>query len=200
MKKCIKILILIIVLTLIVLCILFCRKFNKVNKIIEKMEENSKIDNYYFKNDDLNKKRNNNIVIIEQRFYFNILYYYDFNIKKCYIIDEDNKIYYELDITESDKEILDFPLYYKLTTDYSLKSKIKSVFEWKITDLNKNLYEIVTKNNNKIIFDKTTGYILEIDNMSLENKYYKSSNVLKINTVKDDEMNLPDLTEYTREN
>ena len=200
MKKCIKILIVIIVLTLIVLCILFCRKFNKVNKIIELMEENSKIDNYLFMNNDLIKKRNNNIVIIEQRFYFDILYYYDFNIGKCYIIDEDNKIYYELDITEADKEILDFPLYYKLTTDYSLKSKIKSVFEWKITDLTDKLYEIVTKNNNKVIFDKTSGYILEINNMSLENEYYKSSNYLKVNKVDDNETKLPDLTEYTKEN
>lgn len=199
MKKCIKILIVIFILALVILCILFGRKFNKVNKIIKLMEENSKIDNYFFMDDDLIKKRNKNIVIIEQRYYSNICYYYDFDIKKCYIIDKDNKVYYELDITEYDKEVLDFPLYYKLTTDYSSKNKIKLVFEWKIKDLNDTLCEIITKNNDKVIFDKTTGYILEIDNMNLKNKFYKNSNVLNINQIKDEEVKMPDLTEYIKE-
>ena len=73
------------------------------------------------------------------------------------------------------------------------------MFEWKIKDLNDTLCEIITKNNDKVIFDKTTGYILEIDNMNLKNKFYKNSNVLNINQIKDEEVKMPDLTEYIKE-
>ena len=200
MKRCIKILSIIVVLIFIILFILAGIKFRRINEIIELMKENSKIDNYFFMDDDIIQKRDGNIVIIEPRYYFEMCYYYDFNNKKYFVIDRDNKIYYELDITEADKEVLDFPLYHNLTTDYSFKNKLKLLFEWKINDFSDNLYEITVKDNTKVIFDKTTGYIVKISNISLENKYYKNPNILIVNEVDSEEMVLPDLSEYTKEN
>ena len=200
MKRWIKILSVIIIAILVILFILIGMKFKRINEIIELMEKNSKIDNYYFRDDDLIKIRNDNVVIMKQRYYFEICYYYDFTNNKCFVIDEDNKIYYELDITEADKEALDFPLYYNLTTDYSFKNKLKLLFKWKINDFSDNLYEIITTDNTKVIFDKTTGYVVKVINIILENKDYKNPNVLIINKVKDEETILPDLTEYVKGN
>ena len=200
MKRWIKILSVIIIAILVILFILIGMKFKRINEIIELMEKNSKIDNYFFMDDNIIKKRNNNIVIIEQRYYFEMYYYYDFTNKKCFVIDKDNKIYYELDITEADKEALDFPLYYNLTTDYSFKNKLKLLFKWRISNFSDNLYEIITTDNTKVIFDKTTGYVVKVSNISLENKDYKNPNILIINKVKDEETILPDLTEYVKGN
>lgn len=200
MKRWIKILSIIVIVILIILFILIGMKFKRINEIIVLMEKNSKIDNYFFMDDNIIKKRNNDIVIIEQRYYFEMYYYYDFTNKKCFVIDKDNKIYYELDITEADKEALDFPLYYNLTTDYSFKNKLELLFKWRINDFSDNLYEITTTDNTKVIFDKTTGYVVKVSNISLENKDYKNPNILIINKVKTEETILPDLTEYVKGN
>ena len=199
MKKLIKAVIKVLI---VILFIMYIVKFYKVNKIIELMKKNSEFENYYFDDHSLIKKRNKNIVMIFPSYDSKIYYYYDFDAtdKKYYIIDIDNKTYYKEDITESDYDLLDFPLYNYLTSDYSLLNKISLVFDWKINDYDNDRYEIITKQNDRVIFDKNTGFILRVSNLSLENNFEKDVNDCAVNYVTDEETKFPNLEDYDEEN
>ena len=197
MKKILKLLVLIFILILIICIILFIIKFNKVNRIIELMAKNSEIDNYYFEDEEMVKERYKNIVKISFGNYENSYYYYDFNNMKCYIVDENNNYYFETDISEIDKEILDFPLYSSFTRDYSLKNKLKLVFDLKIKNYDENCYEIITKENRKIIFDKNSGYILKSEKINSEDSDNKNFVNISVNTVSIDDVKIPNLEIYS---
>ena len=187
MNKFMKILILIIALISIVLISLFVAKFNKINEIINLMKINSEIDNYYFENSDMIIKRYKDIVYIIPGSHLDFYYYYNFKLGKVYIIDEDNKTYYEEEIENSDKSVLEFPLYSYLTKDFSLKNEFKLVFKWKIKDFDNDKYEIITENDDKIVFDRNTGFILNVNGVEYGN--------ILINKI--DESDIPDINTYT---
>ena len=190
MNKFVKLLILIVVFILIILSILFIVKFYRVNKIIELMKKNSKIDNYKLEDSDLIRNRYKNIILITPTNDSNLCYYYDFDIDKCYIIDKMSKIYFENNIEESDKDLLNFPLYNYLTDDYSFKNKIKLIFLWKIRKYDDSKFEIITERKDKVIFDKETGLVLNVNDI-------KSCNIAinKVETVE-----FPKISEYNRQN
>ena len=169
MNKFVKILISIFILILIILLILFVVRFYRVNKIIELMKKNSEIDNYYFEDSNFVKKRYKNIIMINPISDSNLYYYYDFDNSKYYVIDENSETYYEYDITESNKDLLNFPLYYHLTFDYSFKNKLKLVFLWKIKKYDDTKYEIIKDDNDKAIFDCKTGFVVSINDIETGN-------------------------------
>ena len=201
MKK--KIVILIFVLLLIVLNILFFTKFYKVNKIVNLMRKDNLKQNYsctIILNDSqtLLVKRNKNIimqVLNENDDYF--LNYYNFNENNVYNIIDEIRNFYKRKIEIPDKYVLDFPLYRYLTDDYSFINKLKLVSEWKIEDYGNNKYEITTKDNYKVVFNKNTGLVESVTNASEKKRVYYILEDYQENCVTDEDVALPDLSEYT---
>ena len=187
MNKFVKILISIVILILMILASIFIVKFHRVNKIIELMKKNSEIDNYLLENDSISKKRYENIIRIVFGNDSNLYYYYDFDVGIYYIIDKDNNIYYEDSIEEADKKLLEFPFYSYLTNNYTFKNKLKLTFLWKIKIYDKTKYQIITENNDKIVFDGKTGVILKVND----------ENVGSIIIGETKRINIPDLSNYT---
>ncbi len=187
----------------IMLLILFFVKLYKVNKIINLMKINVDKNNYSYSIKDIVEsvknriKRNKNVILGSMSLKQNVFDYYDFNSKFVYNFDNKNNSYTKRDLQEYDNEFFEFPLYKFLTSDYSFKNKLKLVFEWKIKDYDENCYEITTKNNYKIIFDKTTGVALRAMNYDLEEKFDIIIEDFKENSVTDEETKLPDLNEYS---
>lgn len=167
------------------------------------MEENSKKLNYSYINEDVLDnslkiffERKGNILVRTSLVYPNYYFYYEFNNKILYNINKENKLYYKRNIGENDKNLLKFPFYEFLTSDYSLKNKLKLVFEWKITDYDNDRYEITTKDNYKIIFDKNTGLALRVTNINPDKRTDKVVKDFEYNSVTDDDVKLPDFSEY----
>ncbi len=202
MKK--KIIVLIfIVLVLIILNILFFIKFYKVNKIISLMKVNNKKINYSYSiiinNNSCLLKRSKNIIIqVLNENNSQFLNYYDFNENYVYNIIDKYRIYYKRKIEKTDYSKNNFPLYEYLTIDYSFINKLKLVFEWKIEDHGNDKYEITTKDNYKVIFNKNTGLAESVTNASEKKRVYYILEDYQENSVTDEDVVLPDLSEYTK--
>ena len=167
------------------------------------MEQNSKKLNYYYINEDLLndkftislKRKENNLTysLLDNP---NFCFYYNFDERIVYVIDNENKTFYKRDLDEFDKNILDFPFYNFLTSDYSLKNKLKLVFEWKISNYDNDRYEITTKNNYKIIFDKNTGIALSVININPNERVDRVIKEFEFDCVTDEDVKFPDLSGY----
>ena len=205
MKKKI-IFILTLILLVVVFSTLFFIKFYKVNKIIDLMKVNSNKQNYsYFEKDYVEKinisfiKRAKDIILHRDlTINKNILNYYNFYEKETYIFDEDNNSYLLRKILYTEESFFKFPFYNYLTSDFSFKNKLRLVFDWKIEDIENNCYEITTKENYKITFDKNTGIILRVRSLNPKTKFDKGIEDFKENSVTEEDVKLPDLTEYTQ--
>ena len=196
-----KKIIIIVVIIIVILIILFSIKFYKINKIINLIEENNKKLNYSYIDEDILEnnfsrlfKHKGNILINITCEDVNDYIYYDLKSKIVYNIDNENKVYYKRTIDINDE--LKFPFYEFLTSDHSLKNKLKLVFEWKLTNYDNDRYEITTKDNYKIIFDKNTGIALRVTNMNPDKRTDKVVKDFEYNSVTDDDVKLPDLSEY----
>ena len=205
MKKKI-IFILILLLIIVVLSILSFIKFYKVNKIIDLIKANSNKQNYSYKEKNfLNPKillyiaHYKNIVLYENELMNQkTLDYYDLKNKIMYHFDNIDKNCVVRKLLYSDKKFLEFPFYRYLTSDFSFKNKLRLVFDWKIEDIENNCYEITTKENYKITFDKNTGIILRVRSLNPKTKFDKGIENFKENSVTEEDVKLPDLTEYTQ--
>ena len=167
------------------------------------MEQNSEKLNYCYVNEDLLDseftifvKRKENIRISDLLSNSNDYFYYDFNEEFLYYINNKDKLFFKRRLDIVDKQALYFPFYEYLTTDYSLKNKLKLVFEWKISDYDNDRYEITTKNNYKIIFDKNTGIALSVININPNERVDQVIKEFKFDCVTDEDVKLPDLSEY----
>lgn len=192
-----------VVFILIILMIIFIIKFNKVNKIVNLIEENSKKLNYYYINEDVLDnnfsifvKRNGNVVVSNFLLNPNSYFYYNFDKNIVYKINNENKVYLIRDLDKFDEQVLQFPFYKFLTFDYSLKNKLKLVFEWKISNYDNDRYEITTKNNYKIIFDKKSGIALSAININPDERVDQVIKEFEFDSVTDEDIELPDLSEY----
>ena len=193
-----------VIFILIILISIFVIKFNKVNKIINLMKENSKKLNYcYVKEDRLDSeftvffKRKENILIVSLISNFSTyIYYYNFNDNIIYDINSEDKVYFKRELDKFDEEVLQFPFYEFLTSDYSFKNKLKLVFEWKISNYDNDRYEITTNNNYKIIFDKKSGIALSVNNINPSQRVDKIIKKFEFDSVTDEDIELPDLSEY----
>ena len=200
MKK--KILI-IVVIIIIILITIFGIKFYKINKIINLMKINMKKSNYSYIDEDildndlkLFYKRNKNILIRKSLVNENYYFIYDYDNKIVYSIDSQLKEYYKRCFDNKDIELLKFPFYSFLTLDYSLKNKLKLVFEWKVINYDNDRYEITTKENYKIIFDKNTGIALRATNMNPDERTDRIIKELEFDNVTDDDVKIPDFSDY----
>ena len=167
------------------------------------MEQNSKKLNYYYINEDLlDSEFTISIKRKEDRLIFNFLvnpncyFYYNFNERNVYMIDDESKVFLKRNLYEFDKNILDFPFYNFLTSDYSLRNKLKLVFEWKISNYDNDRYEITTKNNYKIIFDKNTGIALSVININPNERVDRVIKEFEFDCVTDEDVKFPDLSGY----
>lgn len=192
-----------VVFILIILISIFIIKFNKVNKIVNLIEKNSKQLNYYYIKEDIldNEfsmlvKRKENIVVYNFLLNSNEYFYYDFNKRIVYDINNENKEVLKRVLINPDKEILQFPFYEFLTSDYSFKNKLKLVFEWKISNYDNDRYEITTKNNYKIIFDKKSGIALSVININPDERVDRVIKEFEFDSVTDEDIELPNLSEY----
>ena len=205
MKRKIVILSIILLSIIFILLVLFSIKFYKVNKIINLIRVNSNKTNYsYFiknsfeENSELYIKRNKNIIISKVKLSTqNVKEYYNFKIKTVYGFSDIIHKYYERPLNDYDNEFIEFPLYNFLTSDFSFGNKLKLVFEWKIRNYDENCYEITTKDNYKIIFDKTTGIALRATSLDVNEKFDRIVEDFKENSVTDEETKLPDLSDYS---
>ena len=168
------------------------------------MKENSKKLNYcYVKEDRLDSeftvffKRKENILIVSLISNFSTyIYYYNFNDNIIYDINSEDKVYFKRELDKFDEEVLQFPFYEFLTSDYSFKNKLKLVFEWKISNYDNDRYEITTNNNYKIIFDKKSGIALSVNNINPSQRVDKIIKKFEFDSVTDEDIELPDLSEY----
>ncbi len=205
-KKIVFILTLILLLVIVVLSILFFIKFYKVNKIIDLMKINLNKQNYSYFEKDFNENVNivfinhiENITTYENQISIQKnLDYYNFNSKMVYHINNISKTYIIRKISDSDNRYLEFPFYNYLTLDFSFKNKLKLVFDWKIKDTKNNCYEITTKDNYKITFDKNNGLVLRVKSLEEGDKFEEGIEDFKENSVTEEDVKLPDLTEYTQ--
>lgn len=203
MKKKMVVLIF-IVLVLIILNILFLSKFYKVNKIVNLIKVNNLNENYFLTiimSDSrlLTVNRNGNIIFKNLKASnYQFLEYYNFNNNYLYDVIIKSKKYNVRKIENYDYDIKKFPLYEYLTNDYSFINKLKLVFEWKIRDCENNKYEITTKDNYKVIFNKNTGLAESVTNASEKKRVYYILEDYQENCVTDEDVKLPDLSEYTK--
>lgn len=205
-KKIVFILTLILLLIIVVLSALFFIKFYKVNKIINLMKVNSNKQNYSYKERNyINSKISfyilhykTTVKCKEETLNHNTINYYDLKNNIIYYFDNTEKSYLIRKLVDSNKEFLEFPFYRYLTSDFSFKNKLKLVFDWKIKDIENDCYEITTKENYKVIFDKNIGIVLRVISLNQETKFDKGIEDFKENSVTEEDVKLPDLTEYTQ--
>ena len=197
MKK--KILI-IVVIVLIILIIIFGLKFYK---IINLMKINMKKSNYSYINEDifdndlkLFYKHSKNILIRKSLVNNDYYFIYDYDNKILYSIENELKEYSKRNLRETDTELLNFPFYNFLTFDYSFKNKLKLVFEWKVVNYDNDRYEITTKDNYKVIFDKNTGIALRVTNMNPDKRIDRIIKDFEFDNVTDDDIKIPDFSDY----
>ena len=167
------------------------------------MKENSQKLNYYYVNEDILDskftmflKRKENIAISGFVSDPNNYFYYDFKNRILYYFNVVNKEYFQRELDISEKQVLQFPFYEFLTSDYSFKNKLKLVFEWKISNYDNDRYEITTNNNYKIIFDKKSGIALSVNNINPNQRVDKIIKEFEFDSVTDEDIELPDLSEY----
>ena len=110
--------------------------------------------------------------------------------------EEKIKEYRKRNLSNKDLELLNFPFYEFLTFDYSFKNKLKLVFEWKVINYDNDRYEITTKDNYKVIFDKNTGIALRVTNMNPDERMDRIIKDFEFDNVTDDDIKFPDLSEY----
>ena len=145
------------------------------------MKNNYNKQNYSYFEKDLVEKSNSifikhteNIILCEDKILNEkILDFYNIKNKIVYHFDNMAKTYITREMITIEENRSKFPFYRYLTSDFSFKNKLKLVFDWKIKDTENNCYEITTKENYKITFDKNTGIILRVRSLNQKTKFDK---------------------------
>lgn len=213
MKKVGKIIILSVIVILLILVILFSIKFCTVNSILNNMAENNNLSNLHItKNsrNSLTEAENDVETIVDiylkddnRLFVMNgIKWYVNYNDTAYIVIDEEKSVLENKYAKDYGRNV--FESFINDFDEISLKDKLKYCIDWKISNVEiENVkYYYIEKENNQYWVNKDTFFIEKEIIVTSQTEHSEETityveTKIEQNTVTDEQMKLPDFSEYT---